>query len=77
MTKIRKSYKILSEGGHEVTWGEFIRLLKKKGIKLKEHEKKHDLYWNPNTGAEAEIPRHPSKEAPNGTVKSILKKLGI
>lgn len=60
-----------------MTWAEVIRMLKKQGIRLKDHDKKHDLYWNPKTEAEAEIPRHPSKEAPNGTVKSIFRKLGI
>lgn len=60
-----------------MTWGEVLKLIKDNGCKFKEHGKKHDLYYNPETGAEAEIPRHSSKEARKGTVESILKKLGI
>ena len=60
-----------------MTWAEVIRDLKKRGAKFKGHDKRHDLYWNPKTGAEVEIPRHFSQEAPKGTVHSILKKLGL
>ena len=60
-----------------MTWAEVVRYIKKRGARFKDHDKKHDLYWNPKTGAEVEIPRHPSKEAPNGTVYAILKKLGL
>ena len=58
-------------------WSEVVKLIKKKGARFKEHDKRHDVYWNPKTGDEAEIPRHPSKEAPNGTLHSILRKLNL
>ncbi|MBQ4494581.1 MAG: type II toxin-antitoxin system HicA family toxin [Selenomonadaceae bacterium] len=60
-----------------MTWAEVIRKITKKGARFKEHDKKHDVYWNPKTGAEVEIPRHSSKEAPTGTVHSILRKLNL
>ena len=60
-----------------MTWGEFIRYIEGHGCQFKEHDKRHDVYENPATGAEAEIPRHHSKEAPKGTLESIKKKLGV
>ena len=45
-----------------MTIAEFIRHLQKQGVKLKEHGTKHDVYWNPKTGAEAQIPRHQLQE---------------
>jgi len=56
---------------------EFVRYLKKQGIKLKAHGTKHDVYWNPATGDEAQIPRHQSQEIKTGTKERILKDLGI
>ncbi|MCL2047024.1 MAG: type II toxin-antitoxin system HicA family toxin [Oscillospiraceae bacterium] len=45
-----------------MTVAEFVRYLRKQGIKLKEHGSKHDVYWNPANGAEAQVPRHQSQE---------------
>lgn len=60
-----------------MTWGEVLRKIKQAGCKFKANDKRHDVYYNPKTGAEAEIPRHWTKEAKTGTVKAIFKKLGI
>jgi len=56
---------------------EFVRQLKKQGIEIAEHGKKHDKYVNPKTGQSARLPRHPSKEIRTGTREQILKDLGL
>ena len=56
---------------------EFIRQLKKQGIKFKKHGARHDVYLNPRTGQEALLPRHDSKELATGTREAILKDLGL
>ena len=62
-----------------MTWAEVVRILKRKGCKFRRHDKRHDVYYNPKLDGEpeAEIPRHKSQEAKNGTVMEIFKKLGI
>jgi mRNA interferase HicA len=60
-----------------MTVAEFTRYLSKQGIKFKEHGSKHDVYMNPVTGSEAQIPRHPSKELKTGTRERILKDLDL
>ena len=60
-----------------MTVGEFVRSLQKQGIKFKEHGSRHDVYINPLTGAEAQIPRHQSQEIKTGTRERILKDLGL
>jgi len=60
-----------------MTINEFIRYLKKQGIKFKEHGTKHDVYYNPKTGDIAQIPRHQSQEIKTGTREKILKDLGL
>ena len=56
---------------------ELIRLVQKKGAKFKAHGARHDVYINPNTGDEAQIPRHPAKELKKGIADGILKDLGL
>ena len=56
---------------------EFIRQLKKHGIKFKKHGARHDVYYNPKTGQETHVPRHNSKELATGTMKSMLEDLGL
>ena len=60
-----------------MTVAEFIRYLQKKGIKLKEHGARHDVYWNPETGSEAQIPRHKLQEIKTGVKERILKDLNL
>ncbi len=60
-----------------MTAGEMIRLAKKNGCELVRHGAKHDIWKNPKTGGEAQIPRHPSKELPTGTADRIRKELGL
>jgi len=56
---------------------EFVRQLKKQGVKLEEHGRKHDKYVNPVNGKSARLPRHQSQEIKTGTREQILKDLGL
>lgn len=60
-----------------MTVAEFVRSLKKQGVRLKAHGSKHDVYLNPLTGDEAQVPRHQSQEIKTGTRDKILKDLGL
>ena len=60
-----------------MTIAEFIRSIKKQGVKLYAHGSRHDVYINPKTGATAQIPRHQSQDIKKGTMERILKDLGL
>lgn len=60
-----------------MTNSELVRYIRKQGIKLKSHGKKHDVYVNPVTGEEAQILRHSTKEVATGTKDRILEDLGL
>ena len=60
-----------------MTVAEFIRPIKTQGILFKEHGARHDVYYNPKTGDEAQIPRHQTQEIKTGTKDRILKDLGL
>ena len=68
---------MIKERGDKVKVNELVRYIKKQGCLLKRNGKEHDIWINPNTGGKSSIPRHSSKEIPTGTVKSILKDLGL
>lgn len=55
---------------------ELLKLLKKHGIYLTEHGKRHDHYYSPITGKTFPIPRHKTELKP-GTLNSILADAGI
>jgi len=46
------------------------------GARFKEQDKKHEVWINPESGAEARLPRHASQEIATGTWQKILKQLG-
>ena len=57
---------------------ELIKLLKETGkCRLIEHGKEHDKWHSDITGKDFRIPRHKSKEIPNGTLNAILKDAGL
>ena len=60
-----------------MTTAEFIRAIRKQGVLLKGHGARHDVYYNPKTGGEAQIPRHLTQEIKAGTKERILKDLGL
>jgi predicted RNA binding protein YcfA (HicA-like mRNA interferase family) len=68
---------VINERRGIMTVAELVRYLKKYGIKLKAHGANHDSYWNPETGAIAQIPRHQSQELKKGTQERILRDLGL
>lgn len=55
---------------------ELMRILKKNGITLVQHGKRHDIYYSPITGRQFPVPRH-AKEIAVGTLKSILRDAGV
>ena len=60
-----------------MTTSEFIRRLKKQGIKFHSHATNHDWYINPQNGKMSQIPRHSQKELGKGLENEILKQLGL
>jgi len=60
-----------------VTTSEFIRYIKKHGVRFDHHGKKHDVYINPANGQTTEVPRHSTKEIGTGLKNSMLKDLGL
>lgn len=56
---------------------EMIKKLKKIGCYILSHGKEHDEWYSPVTGKTFRVPRHPSKELPNGTENSIKKDAGL
>ncbi|MCL2566278.1 MAG: type II toxin-antitoxin system HicA family toxin [Defluviitaleaceae bacterium] len=56
---------------------EFIRQLKKQGIKFLKHGTNHDWYINPENNKVAQIGRHGAKDLKKGTMNAILKDLGL
>ena len=56
---------------------ELEKLLRKQGIIFYSHGTRHDWWINPVNGNRTQIPRHRSKEIPNGTKEKILKDLGL
>jgi predicted RNA binding protein YcfA (HicA-like mRNA interferase family) len=56
---------------------EFIRQIKKQGIKFHSHGTRHDWYINPTNGMMSQIPRHQTQELAIGTRDKILKDLGL
>jgi mRNA interferase HicA len=56
---------------------EFIRQIKKQGVRFESHGGRHDWYINPQNGLRSQIPRHDSKELGTGLRDRVLKDLGL
>ena len=56
---------------------EFIRQIKKHGIKFLKHGANHDWYINPENGKVTQIGRHGVQDLKTGTMNRILKDLGL
>jgi len=50
--------------------------LTKHGCELERHGSRHDIWYNPKTGGDAAVPRHPKIEK-KGTIRAICKGLGV
>lgn len=62
---------------NNMRYNELKRKLSKAGCLLLQHGKCHDIWLNPANGERTAIPRHGTEEVPNGTLKSIYKRLGL
>ena len=56
---------------------ELKRLVKKRGGRFVEEQKRHELWENPKTGQQTGIPRHNAQEIGTGLAQQILKDLGL
>ncbi len=56
---------------------ELKRLLKSYGCYELASGKEHDVWFSPLNQARVRVPRHQSQEVPVGTLRSILKQVGI
>ncbi len=56
---------------------EMIKLLKKSGCYKVQDGANHEIWYSPITKQQFVVPRHPSKELPTGTTKSIQKQAGL
>ena len=56
---------------------ELERYLNKNGCYYVDSRKKHDRWYSPITDSIFMVPRHASKEVPDGTLDNILKEAGL
>lgn len=56
---------------------ELIKILKRNNCYLLEHGKEHDKWHSNITGKSFMLPRHKSREIPQGTVKRIFTDAGL
>lgn len=56
-------------------WSELKKLAISKGWLLKQHGKRHDIYYHPQKDYEILIERHWSKELKNGIYYNLIKLL--
>ena len=57
---------------------EIVKMIKKRtNCYLLREGRNHEIWINPDTGKEFQIPRHHSKELPTGTAESIMKDAGL
>ena len=56
---------------------ELERKLRMAGCWFVVHGKRHDQWYSPITDLMFSIPRHGTKEVPNGTLREILKQSGV
>ncbi|MFQ5814148.1 MAG: type II toxin-antitoxin system HicA family toxin [Anaerolineae bacterium] len=57
---------------------ELIKKLRKLGCEfVRQAPGSHEIWWNPANRHFTSIPRHKGKDLPKGTVRAILRHLGI
>ena len=56
---------------------EFIRHIKKQGVKFLKHGTNHDWYINPANGNVTQVGRHGAQDLKKGMVDRMLKDLGL
>ena len=60
-----------------MNWNELKRLAIKNGFKFVEHGKKHDIYYNAETGKTIQVKRHWSQEVRKGLMLKLKKEIGF
>ena len=61
-----------------MTYGELTRRLRQLGMQY--HHKgrgSHEIWWNPASKLYTQIPVHRGREIPPGTLRAILRQLGL
>jgi len=59
-------------------YGELVRKIRRLGFKYYGPSKgSHEVWWLPGTERHATIPRHSAREIAPGTLRAILKDLGL
>lgn len=61
-----------------MTSGEVIRKLKRAGFSFDRPAKgSHEIWYNSVTRRRTTIPNHPGKEIPKGTLRAIIRQIGL
>lgn len=58
-------------------WKELIKIAEAHGYRLVKHGKKHDRYYNAETGDEILVERHGSQEVRKGLMMVLKKRIGF
>lgn len=58
-------------------WKELIKIAESRGFQLVKHGKKHDRYYNAETGKEIIVERHGSQEIRKGLMMALKKQIGF
>lgn len=72
-----KAFIIIKRESDALQHNELYKKLSQSGCMIYRHGGSHDIWINPVTGARAAVPRHGTEEVKKGTLRSILKKLGV
>ena len=61
-----------------MTYNELVRRIRRLGFRYYSQGKgSHEIWWLPDTERRSSIPRHPGREIATGTLKAILRDLGL
>ncbi len=74
---LRKCYIFVSPIVLIMNWNELRKLAVKNGFRLIQHGKKHDEYYNEQTGKTIQIERHWSQEVRKGLMLRLKKEIGF
>ena len=61
-----------------MNYRQLTRRLRKLGCEfVRQAPGSHEIWWNPRNGRFTVIPRHGGRDIPTGTLRTILRQLGI
>lgn len=58
-------------------YSELVRKLKDAGCSVRRPGRNHDIWYSPVTEKQFTIPRHKTKDVPEGTLQSIKRDAGL